>query len=149
MTPKLATLATCLTAFLMVTAAAYGQGTHGERSKTAKETPAETLKHKLDRGEKILIVDVREPNEMTGGSIPGAVNIPMSELAQRMKDIPKKTQVVFTCNSGRRSSQAAELFQKNGYEASSYCPLSAWKERRLSLQPAKKAESGTLGSPAK
>ena len=140
MSPRLASLATGATVLLMVVAPAVGQPTHGERSKTAKETPADALKQKLDRGEKILIVDVREANELTEGSIPGAVNIPFSVLPQRMNEIPKNVQVVFTCNTGRRSSQAAELLQKNGHQASSYCPLSAWKERRLGLQPPKKAE---------
>ena len=140
MIPTLASLVTFLTALVMVVATASGQGTHGDRSKTAKETPADALKQKLDRGEKILIVDVREPNEVGDGSIPGAVNIPLSVLPQRMNEIPKNVQVVFTCNTGRRSSQAAELLQKNGHQASSYCPLSAWKERRLGLQPPKKAE---------
>lgn len=54
------------------------------------------LKKKLDSGEKMLLIDVREDREVRAdGAIPGAIHIPMGELDARMKDIPKNVQVVF------------------------------------------------------
>jgi SnoaL-like polyketide cyclase/Rhodanese-like domain len=66
------------------------------RSATAKETPADALKAKLDAGEKVLVIDVRSDEEVKSGSIPGAVHIPMEQLEARMKDIPKDVALVFT-----------------------------------------------------
>ncbi len=54
------------------------------------------LKQKLDRGDKLLLIDVREDWELEeGGAIPGAIHIPMAELDMRIKDIPKDVQLVF------------------------------------------------------
>lgn len=67
-----------------------------QRSATAKETAANVLKQKLDKGEKVLVIDVRSDEEIKTGSIPGAIHIPMDELEARMKDVPKDVQLVFT-----------------------------------------------------
>jgi hypothetical protein len=54
------------------------------------------LKKKLDSGEKLLLIDVREDWELKAdGAIPGAIHIPVAELDARMKDIPKDVQLVF------------------------------------------------------
>jgi len=67
-----------------------------QRSATARETPADALRQKLDKGEKVLVIDVRSDEEVKTGSIPGAIHIPMDELEARMKDVPKDVQLVFT-----------------------------------------------------
>ena len=54
------------------------------------------LKKKLDSGEKMLLIDVREDWELKqDGAIAGAIHIPVAELDARMKDIPKDVQLVF------------------------------------------------------
>ena len=54
------------------------------------------LKKKLNSGEKILLIDVREDWEMKrDGAIPGAIHIPVAELDKRMKAIPKNIRLVF------------------------------------------------------
>ena len=54
------------------------------------------LKKKLDSGEKFLLIDVRRDDELEmDGAIPGAIHIPVAELDQRMKDIPKDVELVF------------------------------------------------------
>lgn len=85
------TIATWAFAGLVLAAAAAAQ-----RSATAKETKADELKAKLDKGEKILVIDLRSEEEAKSGSIPGAIHIPMEQLEARMKDIPKDVQLVFT-----------------------------------------------------
>jgi rhodanese-related sulfurtransferase len=67
-----------------------------QKSATAKETAANVLKDKLDKGEKVLVIDVRSDEEIKTGSIPGAIHIPMEQLEARMKDVPKDVQLVFT-----------------------------------------------------
>ena len=53
------------------------------------------LKRKLDAGETVLMIDVREDDEVVNGSIPGSIHIPLGELEGRMDDIPKDVQLVF------------------------------------------------------
>jgi rhodanese-related sulfurtransferase len=79
-----------LAAFALAAAAA------AQRSATAKETKADELKAKLDKGEKVLVIDLRSDEEVKTGSIPGAIHIPMEQLEARMKDVPKDVQLVFT-----------------------------------------------------
>jgi rhodanese-related sulfurtransferase len=67
-----------------------------QRSATARETKADELKARLDKGEKVLVIDVRSEEEVKAGSIPGAIHIPMEQLEARMKDVPKDVQLVFT-----------------------------------------------------
>jgi rhodanese-related sulfurtransferase len=67
-----------------------------QRSAAAKETSPDVLQQLLDRGEKVLIIDVRSDEEVKTGSIPGAIHIPMEQLEARMKDVPRDVQLVFT-----------------------------------------------------
>ena len=53
------------------------------------------LKQKLDAGEEVLMIDVREDDAVVRGSIPGSIHIPMGQLERRMKDIPRDVQLVF------------------------------------------------------
>ena len=82
-------IATYAVAALVLATPAWGQ-----RSATARETKADELKARLDKGEKVLVIDVRD--DVQGGSIPGAIHIPMDQLEARMKDVPKDVQLVFT-----------------------------------------------------
>lgn len=63
------------------------------------------------------LVDVRTPAEFAAGHIPGAVNIPVQELEQRMGELePKSAALVLYCRSGNRSGRAARLLKGAGYE---------------------------------
>ncbi|MBI3934449.1 MAG: rhodanese-like domain-containing protein [Acidobacteria bacterium] len=75
-----------------------------EKQSSAQSQPAKAperiavgeLKKKLDSGEKLLLIDVREDYELKAdGAIAGAIHIPVAELDARMKDIPKDVQLVF------------------------------------------------------
>ncbi len=62
------------------------------------------------------IVDVREPNEFANGAIKGAVNIPLSQLRERMDEIPKDRPVYVHCRSAQRSYNAVMALVHSGYE---------------------------------
>lgn len=67
----------------------------------------------------VVFVDVREPEEYTGGHLKGAINLPLSELAAEGSEpvnIPKSSKVILYCNSGRRSELAAKIFKNQGYK---------------------------------
>lgn len=64
-----------------------------------------------------VLVDVREVGEVnSSGVIPGAINIPLSQFASRVNELPADTTVVVYCNSGNRSRQAVNILNQNGYE---------------------------------
>lgn len=65
----------------------------------------QTVKAKLDAGEKVFILDVREENEFAAGRIPGAVNIPIRTLAKNTDKLPPKdAAIVLVCKSGMRAA---------------------------------------------
>lgn len=66
---------------------------------------APALKARLDAGEKLFILDVRQPEEFAAGHIPGAVNIPIRTVAQNLGRLPAKdAPVVVVCRSGMRAA---------------------------------------------
>ncbi|MCS6934553.1 MAG: rhodanese-like domain-containing protein [Chitinophagales bacterium] len=61
-----------------------------------------------------FLVDVRTPAEFAEGSVPGAVNIPLQEIPQRINEFKNKKQVVVFCRSGSRSRLAKEILEQHG-----------------------------------
>ena len=61
------------------------------------------------------IVDVREPAEYQAGHVPGAVNIPQCELADRLDELEREREVMMVCQSGARSMRAAQFLKQVGY----------------------------------
>ena len=66
-----------------------------------------------------LLVNVREPDEYVGGHVPGAVLIPMGQLANRVGEIDKTLPVFVICASGNRSSAMTDLLRGAGFDAAS------------------------------
>ena len=63
-----------------------------------------------------LVVDVRTPAEFAAGAYPGATNIPLAEIEQRLADFgDHKRAIVVYCRSGNRSGQAKVILEKNGF----------------------------------
>lgn len=63
-----------------------------------------------------MLIDVRSTQEFRNGHLPGAVNIPINEINQRLKEIGKpQTKIIVYCRSGNRSSRAKALLDKKGF----------------------------------
>ncbi len=63
-----------------------------------------------------LLLDVRSPEEYSGGHIPGSVNLPLPEIDQAESRFPDKSRPVFIyCLSGARSGQALAVMKRQGY----------------------------------
>lgn len=116
-----------LLAALSIAAAAQQ---HAPVDNSAKETSAERLQKAIGKNVKILVIDVRNPQEFASGHIPGAVNIPIDNLARKLAEmkLAKDTTIVTMCEHGGRSSRAAIELQKLGYNTASYCTLDSWKK---------------------
>ncbi|AEN05024.1 rhodanese-like domain-containing protein [Halolamina sp.] len=73
------------------------------------ELSTEELKRKLDTDEPVQIIDIRPPAAFEQGHIPGAINVPMTELPTRIDEIDWGEDIVVTCPIGQSSVQAARL----------------------------------------
>ncbi|KIL36191.1 sulfurtransferase [Cohnella kolymensis] len=76
----------------------------------------EELKARLDAGEKLNLIDVREPEEVAYGMIPGAVHLRMGEIPARLDEIPQDEEVIFICRSSHRSDQVCQYLSSLGYK---------------------------------
>ncbi|UOQ44547.1 sulfurtransferase TusA family protein [Halobacillus salinarum] len=76
----------------------------------------EEFQKKVEDGEAVSIVDVREPAEYAFGHIPGSVNIPLGEFDDRLEEINKDSDVYLICRTGSRSDLAAQKLSSKGYE---------------------------------
>jgi sulfur-carrier protein adenylyltransferase/sulfurtransferase len=76
------------------------------------------LKQRLDDGESVTIVDVREPYEWEIGNLGefGALLIPLAELEERLDEIPDQGDIVLQCRSGGRSEKALKFLREQGFE---------------------------------
>lgn len=61
------------------------------------------------------LIDVRERDEFAGGHVPGAINIPMSELGERLDELPAEAFDVI-CQAGGRSARVAQALDARGYD---------------------------------
>lgn len=77
---------------------------------------AEQVKEKMEQGEQLNIVDVREVDEVSQGKIPGAVNIPLHLLEFRKDELDKNKNYIMVCRSGGRSGQATQFLDQYGYD---------------------------------
>lgn len=69
----------------------------------------------LQNNSDVVLIDVREQWEYDEAHIPGITLIPMSEIENRLSDIPQDKTVIMTCRSGNRSGQITDLLRQNGY----------------------------------
>jgi rhodanese-related sulfurtransferase len=85
--------------------------------KRVKETNVADVKHRLDAGEKMVLVDVREESEWAKGHLPNAVHMGKGvierDIEQRFPNT--STKLVLYCGGGFRSALAADNLQKMGY----------------------------------
>lgn len=64
-----------------------------------------------------MILDVREPGEHHAGAIPGAVNIPLGQLRERLEELPRGRQILVTCAVGQRAYYAVRVLRQHGIQA--------------------------------
>ncbi len=76
---------------------------------------APELAARLRRGEKVRLIDVREPHELAISSLPGAENYPLGALAARLTELDSAREMVIFCKSGTRSRRALELLLGAGF----------------------------------
>jgi adenylyltransferase/sulfurtransferase len=73
------------------------------------------LKQRLDRGDQIRLIDVREPNEFQINRIPGAELVPLGDIPRRYAELDPDEEIVVQCKIGGRSAQAADFLRSVGF----------------------------------
>lgn len=81
-----------------------------------EEITATELKNRLDAGDDIQLIDVRQPDENAFASIPGAKLIPLGEILNRMSELDENRETVIHCKMGGRSARAIDALQRSGYK---------------------------------
>lgn len=96
---------------------------------------AEELNEKLKFGRHPLVLDVRQPDEFRSGHIAGAKLIPLNELQRKMGELPKGREIVCICASGNRSTSAAKMLAKEGFNVLNVSGgMLAWRRAKLPAQ---------------
>src|SRR6266498_4116232 len=109
-----------------------------DAKKRVRETTVDDIKARLDRGDRFLLVDVREESEWAKGHLPGAIHLGKGilerDVEQRIPD--PAAPLVLYCGGGFRSALAADNLQKMGYTnvVSMDGGIRGWREKGYPLQ---------------
>jgi len=93
-----------------------------------KEITAKEVQERLEKGEQLKFIDVREALEVQEGHIPGVTNIPLSLLEFRMHELDKNQAYIIVCHSGSRSSLATQYLESHGFDVTNMAGgMLAWE----------------------
>jgi sulfur-carrier protein adenylyltransferase/sulfurtransferase len=85
-----------------------------------QEITVTELKARIDAGDDIQLIDVRQPDEHAFARIEGAKLIPMSEIVTRMNEIDATRDTVIHCKMGGRSARVIEALERSGFTGKLY-----------------------------
>src|SRR5262245_28747043 len=108
-----------------------------DAKKRVHETTVDEVKAKLDRGDKFVLIDVREEHEWAKDHLPEAIHLGKGVIERDIeKQVPNTaTPIILYCGGGFRSALAADNLQKMGYTKvlSMDGGIRAWREKNYSL----------------
>jgi rhodanese-related sulfurtransferase/DNA-binding MarR family transcriptional regulator len=102
-----------------------------ERRDTLEPIRTRELRRRLAAGD-VTLVDVRPADEFAAGHIPGALSVPLAELAERVKELPKRREIVAYCRGPYcvMAVTAVELLRRRGYRARRFVEsVPGWRAR--------------------
>ena len=123
-------LAISLIAFLVMGCSKQAAKTDGDKSSVYQKITPAVVKERLDKGEKLIIVDVRTKEEYDGGHIPNSLLIPYDEIEKKAPALltDKNAAIIVYCRTGRRSEIAAKALIGMGYtNVADMGGISDWK----------------------
>jgi rhodanese-related sulfurtransferase len=108
-----------------------------DAKKRVREVSVDDVKTRLDRGDKFVLVDVREESEYAKGHLPGAIHLGKGIIERDIEGrVPElNTPIVLYCGGGYRSALAADNLQKMGYNnvLSMDGGIRGWREKHFPL----------------
>ena len=95
-----------------------------------REITVQELKARRDRGEKPLVIDVREEWELQLARIPDVVHVPMNQIQARLGEFQQNGEVIVMCHAGGRSMRVAHFLASQGFTdvANLSGGISAWSQ---------------------
>ena len=93
----------------------YAWDKSGEAAETIPQIPVDELRHRLNEGANLQLLDVRRPNEYAGGHAPRFESVPLAHLEEELGSLDRTRPVAVMCQSGYRSSAAASILAKHGF----------------------------------
>jgi sulfur-carrier protein adenylyltransferase/sulfurtransferase len=81
-----------------------------------KEISVAELKARLDMGEKVFILDVREEGEYKFCNL-GGYHLPLRDLPKRVNELDPKQEIIVMCHSGARSARAVQFLRQAGFSS--------------------------------
>jgi adenylyltransferase/sulfurtransferase len=93
-----------------------GEETEARPVEETEEITVKELKARMDAGEKLTLIDVREPHEWNIARIPGATLIPLGEVAARSGELDPDAEIILHCRSGKRSADALGQLKAQGFQ---------------------------------
>jgi rhodanese-related sulfurtransferase len=88
---------------------------NGTAQQQMPEITATELKQRLDNGDDIQIIDVREATEVAVAKLPDSIHIPLAQVVNRMSEIDPARETVVHCKMGGRSAKAIEALKRSGF----------------------------------
>lgn len=82
-----------------------------------KQISVSSLRSRIEQDSNIIMIDVREYEEVIHGMIPGAVHIPMNDIPAHVDELRVHPEIIFICRSGYRSERVCEYLQQLGLES--------------------------------
>lgn len=80
----------------------------------------------------VILLDVREPEEWDAGNAPRARSLPMSQLSERVTELPQDTQIICVCHLGGRSAAVSAALNRAGFDAVNLSGgMAAWQAAGL------------------
>jgi hydroxyacylglutathione hydrolase len=76
----------------------------------------DALARRLDSGDRLVVLDVRDDGEFHEAHIPDSVHVPYGHLIERLGELPRDRAIAAVCSGGKRSGLAASLLQREGFE---------------------------------
>jgi len=107
-----------------------GRGNEAVETDQSEEISVKELKAKFDRGDKFVLVDVREPHEYSIARIEGSKLIPLGTVQQRTHELDTADEIILQCKSGGRSSRALQMLKTAGFKKVKNLTggITAWSE---------------------
>jgi molybdopterin/thiamine biosynthesis adenylyltransferase/rhodanese-related sulfurtransferase/molybdopterin converting factor small subunit len=93
-----------------------GEETEAQPVGATEEITVTELKARMDRGEPLTIVDVREPHEYAIARIPGTKLIPLGQIVERSGELDPNAEIILHCRSGKRSADALNQLKARGFK---------------------------------
>ncbi|KGR82019.1 rhodanese-like domain-containing protein [Lysinibacillus odysseyi] len=82
-----------------------------------KEITTTEVQRRLEAGEQLHLIDVRELAEVEEGHIPGVVHIPLGTLPDHLEELDQSKSYIIVCRSSARSGKATAFLQEKGFDA--------------------------------